>query len=246
MFAESKQLESDLQTLVYQNYTRFVDASEAVSGLNTELGDLEEDLAALGQSVANCEARYDKVHSMLGPKWTEISKLSALERDLSKLKFLSELPQQFKGALAAFCGDLQVFVEPVLCYRDYADVLHGYKGTKFMVSLYGEIKSYVARIRLLVLKAMDALAASSKDQFQAGLVEEHERACLLLKICGEDGKALRQTMLKVHLSQLAHAGPNPAFVTSCMEAFVRVFGQQDSAHQAHMDALASSYLSERK
>ena len=35
-------------------------------------------------------------------KWKEIKKLDTLERDLGKLKYLSELPNMFKQAIAKY------------------------------------------------------------------------------------------------------------------------------------------------
>lgn len=43
--------------------------------------------------------------------------------------------------------DVEVFNEAVICYKNYSDVLIGYKSTKFLISLCGEIKSYIARIK---------------------------------------------------------------------------------------------------
>lgn len=93
---------------------------------------------------------------MMGPKWQEIGKLAKLEGDLSKLKHLSELPQMFKQAIAQYDQqDVSAFTEAVVCYRNYSDVLIGYKSTKFLISLCGEIKSYIARARQLVQKRLD-------------------------------------------------------------------------------------------
>jgi len=84
----------------------------------------------------------------MGPKWQEIRKLSRLEIDLSKLKHLSELPLMFKNAISSYDNnDVTVFNEAVICYRNYSDVLIGYKSTKFLISLCGEIKSYIARAK---------------------------------------------------------------------------------------------------
>jgi len=92
----------------------------------------------------------------LGPKWQEIGKLSKLETDLSKLKHMSELPQMFKTAITKFeSGEITVFHDSVICYKNYSDVLIGYKNTKFIISLYGEIKSYIARIKSLLSKRME-------------------------------------------------------------------------------------------
>ena len=85
----------------------------------------------------------------MGPKWKEIAKLSKLEEDLAKLKHLSELPSLFKSAIAAFNTeeDVTVFSRALESYRDYSSVLVGYRSTKFLVALCGEIKSYVVRVK---------------------------------------------------------------------------------------------------
>jgi len=62
----------------------------------------------------------------------------------------------FKTAITKFdSGDVTVFNDSVICYKNYSDVLLGYKNTKFIVSLYGEIKSYIARIRQVLNKKVD-------------------------------------------------------------------------------------------
>ena len=62
----------------------------------------------------------------------------------------------FKTAITKFdTGDVTVFNDSVICYKNYSDVLLGYKNTKFIVSLYGEIKSYIARIRQLLNKKVE-------------------------------------------------------------------------------------------
>jgi hypothetical protein len=96
----------------------------------------------------------------MGPKWQEIQKLSRLEVDLSKLKHMSELPQMFKNAIASYDNkDVSVFNEAVTCYKNYSDVLIGYKSTKFLISLCGEIKSYVARVKQLIQKRLEVVIA---------------------------------------------------------------------------------------
>ena len=55
---------------------------------------------------------------------------------------------------------MAVFKEPTQYYSDYSDILTDYKQTKFMLSLYGEIKSYVERIKSLLNKAIDTLTNS--------------------------------------------------------------------------------------
>ena len=109
--------------------------------------------------MTKVNSSYGKVESTLKVKWREICKLDTMEKDLNKLKYLSELPNMFKLALNEYQkqssngeGDLLLFQEPPQYYNDYSDILMDYKQTKFMLSLYGEIKSYVERIKSLLNK----------------------------------------------------------------------------------------------
>ena len=130
--------------------------------------DLDSDLIQLKDSLTKVNSSYGKVESSLKVKWREVVKLDTMEKDLNKLKYLSELPNLFKTALTQYQtqiskdgeGDLTVFKEPTQYYSDYSDILTDYKQTKFMLSLYGEIKSYVERIKSLLNKALDTLTNS--------------------------------------------------------------------------------------
>jgi hypothetical protein len=130
--------------------------------------DLDSDLIQLKDSLTKVNSSYGKVESSLKVKWREVVKLDTMEKDLNKLKYLSELPNLFKTALTQYQtqiskdgeGDLAVFKEPTQYYSDYSDILTDYKQTKFMLSLYGEIKSYVERIKSLLNKALDTLTNS--------------------------------------------------------------------------------------
>ncbi len=56
-----------------------------------------------------------------------------MEKDLNKLKYLSELPTMFKKALTDYQAqpetgkDASVFKEPTQYYCDYSDILTDYK-----------------------------------------------------------------------------------------------------------------------
>jgi hypothetical protein len=100
--------------LIYDNYNTFIEASDTISKLNVQFGDLDSDLDILSSSLDACQEKYKKINSTLGPKWQEIRKLSNLENDLSKLKHLSELPQLFKQSLTQFKNnDISVFEKPI-------------------------------------------------------------------------------------------------------------------------------------
>ena len=68
--------------------------------------------------------------------------------------------------------NVRVFDDPVRYYADYSHILTNYKQTKFMISLYGEIKSYVARIRSYLNKELESMAQSNSTK-NARLISEN-------------------------------------------------------------------------
>lgn len=53
--SETKTLENDLHTLVYDNYSKFVEASDMMSNLGASLDSLENDLAVLTKTTEACD-----------------------------------------------------------------------------------------------------------------------------------------------------------------------------------------------
>lgn len=86
-----------------------------------------------------------------------------LQKDLDKLRYLSELPEMFKEALQNYEDlsknaassamsdenpssglDVQaIFGKTLNLYKDYSDILIVYRKTKFMENLYNDIKSNI-------------------------------------------------------------------------------------------------------
>ena len=128
-----------------------------------------------------------------------------MEKDLNKLKYLSDLPNLFKKALSTFqslpdgAKDVKMFDEPIQYYSDYSDILTNYKQTKFMVSLYGEIKSYIARIKTHLNKELDFMALPSCPKSSEEINNESKIVTRYLLIFGEDKMHLKSKFLKIKL-----------------------------------------------
>ena len=127
------------------------------------MNEIDDELASLKSNLAQINHSYSEIDNTLKFKWKEIRKLDNLEQDLNKLKLLSELPNQFKNAIAEFEEGkvgVEVFREPIKIFGDYNDVLTHYKKTvffnltiqNFMINLYSEIKTYIVRIKIILSK----------------------------------------------------------------------------------------------
>jgi Leucine-rich repeat (LRR) protein len=66
------------------------------------MGEIDSELASLKQNLSKINGSYQEIDNTLKFKWKEIKKLDTLEKDLNKLKYLSELPNLFKLAIASY------------------------------------------------------------------------------------------------------------------------------------------------
>lgn len=60
------------------------------------MGEIDQELSNLKNNLTQINGSYAEIDNTLKFKWKEIKKLDTLERDLNKLKHLSELPNMFK------------------------------------------------------------------------------------------------------------------------------------------------------
>ena len=98
---ETKQIDGDLQTLVYANYTKFMGATDLTRNINASLSsdEITADLEDLKANLQAINKHHNEIDSSLKLKLKQIKKLDILQKDLDKLKHLSELPEMFKEAL---------------------------------------------------------------------------------------------------------------------------------------------------
>lgn len=66
------------------------------------MSEIDSELVHLKSNLSKINGSYAEVDNTLKFKWKEIKKLDTLERDLNKLKYLSELPNMFKLAIQKF------------------------------------------------------------------------------------------------------------------------------------------------
>jgi len=119
LFSEIRTLDSELQTLVYENYSKFISATDIIKNIKTNMSEIDSELVNLKKNLSSINHSYSEIDNTLKFKWKEIKKLDNLEKDLNKLKHLSELPNMFKASIQKYeqnkdeRGIVAVFKEPI-------------------------------------------------------------------------------------------------------------------------------------
>ena len=92
-------LHSDMQTLVYENYNKFISATDTIRKMKTDFKKMEDNMDLLAKNMDSITSFSEQISSTLHDTRQEIAKLSSVHALLKKLQFLFKLPGNLKDKL---------------------------------------------------------------------------------------------------------------------------------------------------
>ena len=99
MHREIKALDSDMQTLVYENYNKFISATDTIRKMKDDFRCMEEEMKSLDENMRAITEFSDTINATLADKRHRIKKLSGVHGMLQKMQFLFELPARLNKCL---------------------------------------------------------------------------------------------------------------------------------------------------
>lgn len=108
---EIKSLDHDIQSLVFENYSKFTVSIDTVKKMKEGIVKIDEKLKGLKSSSAKVNRLSLKIDSTLRVKRGEIQKLDTINKDLSGLKLVCEFPTTLKNDIAVYKGALAKVVK---------------------------------------------------------------------------------------------------------------------------------------
>eukprot|EP00112_Aurelia_sp_Birch-Aquarium-sp1_P006498 Seg1716.21 transcript_id=Seg1716.21/GoldUCD/mRNA.D3Y31 product="Vacuolar protein sorting-associated protein 51" protein_id=Seg1716.21/GoldUCD/D3Y31 len=133
-----KSLDSDMQTLVYENYNKFISATDTIKKMKNDFHRMEDEMGKLDSTLSTVMDFSDKVSSALQEKREQISKLSGVHILLQKLQFLFELPSKLTK-----CMEMEQYSIAVRYYIKARDVLHRYKHMPSFQGIHSDCEAIV-------------------------------------------------------------------------------------------------------
>nr|XP_009765916.1 PREDICTED: vacuolar protein sorting-associated protein 51 homolog [Nicotiana sylvestris] len=88
MAAEIKNLDTDLQMLAYENYNKFVSATDTIKRMNNNIVGMETNMQQLLEKIMSVQSRSDGVNTSLFEKREHIEKLHRTRNLLRKVQVL--------------------------------------------------------------------------------------------------------------------------------------------------------------
>ncbi|KAH9653464.1 vacuolar protein sorting-associated protein 51-like [Citrus sinensis] len=123
MAAEIKNLDTDLQMLVYENYNKFISATDAIKRMNSNIMGMESNMEQLLEKIKTVQSRSDGVNTSLFEKREHIEKLHLTRNLLRKVQFIYDLPARLGKCIKS---------------EAYADAVRFYTGAMPIFKAYGD------------------------------------------------------------------------------------------------------------
>ncbi|KAJ8348167.1 hypothetical protein SKAU_G00267560 [Synaphobranchus kaupii] len=121
MVKQIRALDSDMQTLVYENYNKFISATDTIRKMKNDFKKMEDEMDCLSTNMAAITEFSARISGTLQDQHTQITKLSGVHTLLRKLQFLFELPARLNK-----CLELQAYAQAVSSHRRARCVLQQY------------------------------------------------------------------------------------------------------------------------
>lgn len=115
-------LDSDMKTLVYENYNKFISATDTIRKMKSDFCKMEDEMDRLATNMAAITDFSGRISSTLQDRRQQINKLSNTHSVLRKLQFLFELPAKLNNYIEA-----EAYGQVVRYYVQAQQALHQYQ-----------------------------------------------------------------------------------------------------------------------
>ncbi|XP_028771061.1 vacuolar protein sorting-associated protein 51 homolog [Neltuma alba] len=218
MAAEIKNLDTDLQMLVYENYNKFISATDTIKRMKSNISGMEANMEQLLEKIMSVQSRSDTVNTSLYEKREHVEKLHRTCNLLRKVQFIYDLPDRLGKCIKS---------------EAYADAVRFYTGAMPIFKAYGDssfqdCKRESEKSIAIIINNLQGRLFSDSESMQA-----RSEAAVLLKQLDfpvENLKAkllekLEQSITDIQLNpeEINNASTDPSPFASAHEAAVQEF-----------------------
>lgn len=153
LIREIKELDTSMQMLVYENYNKFISATDTIRKMKTNVASMEDEVAKVVGSMDVITERSESINVALAPHRSKVEKLIGVRRLLKRLEFIFELPQRLNTCVPAsgVCGSDRTYsrcwelVCSALKQEEYANATKYYLLARRILGRYEHIASFKVR-----------------------------------------------------------------------------------------------------
>ncbi|KAI8802104.1 Vps51/Vps67-domain-containing protein, partial [Cladochytrium replicatum] len=99
LVSDIRDLDGEMKTLVYENYNRFISATDSIRKMRESVTNMELELSHLTTNTAHLTSTSSKLHSTLSASRSQTATLSATRALLTQLSFVYDLPSRLEACV---------------------------------------------------------------------------------------------------------------------------------------------------
>lgn len=92
MISSKRSLDSEMQTLVYENYNKFISATDMIRKMKSNVESMEKEMQSLQANMNKIQSECHGIEASLRPNREKVEDYLGVSRLLKRLEFLFELP----------------------------------------------------------------------------------------------------------------------------------------------------------
>ncbi|KAJ1663922.1 hypothetical protein EV178_004544 [Coemansia sp. RSA 1646] len=122
LVSEIRQIDGDMKTMVYENYSKFISATETIGRMKEDADFMDAEMEKLARRINTISNRADTVNANFVSRNSAIHRLSSEHQLLQRLQFLFDLPDQLSKHI-----DRGQFVEAARVWSRTQPLLEHYR-----------------------------------------------------------------------------------------------------------------------
>ncbi|XP_055327239.1 vacuolar protein sorting-associated protein 51 homolog [Paramacrobiotus metropolitanus] len=158
MVQQIKALDSDMQTLVYENYNKFITATDTIRKMKQDFGQMEQEMEKLAKNMVAINEFSTKVTASLDPNRSKIKKLSETHAILKRLQFLYDLPARLQE-----CLDTESYRPAVIAYCKVQTVMEEYRYLTAFKKIYEDCNDIMNNLKKALYQKFRRKSSTTRE-----------------------------------------------------------------------------------
>jgi hypothetical protein len=150
MVHEIRALDGDMQMLVYENYNKFISATETIKRMKKNVDAMDDDMDAVKLKMERISQTASLMDNTMVENRSKVDKLVRVRRLLSRLEFLSELPEKLSDMIQR-----ELYKEAVQLYSKTIKVLTSHSHVLSFKNIKERTEQMMTDLRGRVMDLLD-------------------------------------------------------------------------------------------
>ena len=200
MTHEIRALDSDMQMLVYENYNKFISATETIKRMKSNVDAMDGDMETVRVKIEAITKSALQLDESLAPTNVKIDKLTRVRRVLERLEFLSELPEKLASMIHRedYQRAVQLYRRTIHVLTQHSQVLSFRKIKERTEAMMADLREHVTNlledpnleaVKLTQYASILRLMEANRQQVCSRLLQAHrQRSLRMIRTFTEEGQ----------------------------------------------------------